>query len=247
MAAAVLALGIGASTAIFSAVNPILFQPLPYPEARRIMMVWESRREGSPLDAAFGTFQGLSERTRSFESLAVMKPWQPAMIGNREPERIDGQQVSSAYFRMLGIAPALGRDFTAADDQYHGPKVVILSDGLWRRRFAADPAIIGRQITLDDNPYTVIGVMPHGLRECAGADGANLGAAAIRSGAAGRRTRVGTSSADDRPPAARCQPRAGAERKHDASFSSSDRFTRKATTIPADRRAARWCTACRMI
>jgi putative ABC transport system permease protein len=159
-AAAVLALGIGASTAIFSAVNPILFRPLPYPEARRIMMVWESRREGSPLDAAFGTFQGLSERTRSFESLAVMKPWQPAMIGNREPERLEGQQVSSRYFRTLGVAPALGRDFTVADDQYHGPKVIILSDSLWRRAFAAEPAIVGRQITLDDNSYTVIGVMP---------------------------------------------------------------------------------------
>jgi len=159
----VLALGIGASTAIFSAVNPILFRPLPYPQARRIMMVWESRRGGAPFDAAFATFQGLSERTRSFESLAVMKPWQPAMIANREPQRIEGQQVSSAYFRTLGITPALGRDFTAADDLYRGPKVVILSDGLWRTLFAADPAIIGRQITLDDNSYTVLGVMPRGF------------------------------------------------------------------------------------
>ncbi len=156
----VLALGIGAGTAIFSAVNPILFRPLPYPEAQRVMMIWEMRRGGSPMDVTFGSFLGLSQRNRSFEAMAVMKPWQPTMIGRGEPERFEGQRVSAAYFRVLGVPPALGRDFNAADDQHNGPNVVILSDALWRRRFAADPTIVGRAVTLDDNLYTVIGVMP---------------------------------------------------------------------------------------
>ena len=156
----VLALGIGASTAIFSAVYPILFRPLPYAGADRITMVWESRRGEQPMYAAFATFHGLSQRNRSFEALAVMRPWQPAMIGSGEPARLEGQQVSADFFRVLGAIPALGRDFQASDDQYQGPNNVILSDRLWRTRFAADAAIVGRKITLDNNPYTVIGVMP---------------------------------------------------------------------------------------
>jgi putative ABC transport system permease protein len=154
-----LALGIGASTAIFSAVNPVLFKPLPYPRPSQVMMLWETVN-GAPRLLTFGTFYSLAERSRSFDALAVMKPWQPAMAGNGQPERFDGQRVSSGYFRALGVAPALGGDFKPADDQFRGPNVVILSDGLWRRRFAGDGAIVGRQIRLDDNLYTVIGVMP---------------------------------------------------------------------------------------
>jgi putative ABC transport system permease protein len=154
------ALGIGAATAIFSAVNPILFKPLPYPHAGRLMMIWEMRSDGSPRPVTFGTFHGLQERNRSFDAMAVMKPWQPAMVGTGQPERFEGQRVSADYFRALGISPALGRDFQAADDQFHGPNVVVLSDRLWRLRFAADRTIVGQQIKLDDNLFTVIGVMP---------------------------------------------------------------------------------------
>jgi putative ABC transport system permease protein len=160
----ILALGIGAGTAIFSALKPILLDPLPYPHAGRIMMLWEMRRDGGPMDVTFGTFHGLEERTRSFAAMAVMKPWQPAMTGagrpDQFPERFEGQQVSAGYFRVLGLSPRLGRDFQASDDRFQGPNVVILSDRLWRRRFDADPALVGRQVRLDDNLYTVIGVMP---------------------------------------------------------------------------------------
>ncbi len=131
-----LSLGIGATTAIFSAVNPILFQPLPYPHADHLMMLWEMRSDGSPQPVTFGTFHGLEERTRSLDAMAVMKPWQPAMVGSGQPERFEGQRVSADYFRALGVEPALGRDFQAADDQFQGPNVVILSDRLWRLRFA---------------------------------------------------------------------------------------------------------------
>jgi predicted permease len=92
-----------------------------------------------------------------------MDPWQPTMTGAAEPERFDGQSVSAGFFRALGVEPALGRDFQASDDQFQGPKLAILGNGLWRRRFSGDRAIIGRQITLDGDLYTVIGVMPRGF------------------------------------------------------------------------------------
>jgi putative ABC transport system permease protein len=155
-----LALGIGAGTAIFSAVNAVLFKSLPYPQAGQLMMIWEMRKDGSPQPVTFGTFHGLQERTRSFDTMAVMEPWQPAMIGTGQPERFEGQRVSADYFRALGISPALGRDLQAPDDQFKGPNVVVLSDRLWRLRFAADRTIIGQQVKLDDILFTVIGVMP---------------------------------------------------------------------------------------
>jgi putative ABC transport system permease protein len=158
-----LALGIGAASAIFSAVNPILFEPLPYPHAGRVAMMWEVGAGGARTEATFHTYREILARNRSFEAVAVSKPWQPALAGDTQPERPDGQRVSSGYFRVLGIAPALGRDFHAADDERNGPKVVILGDALWRRRFGGDPMVVGREVRLDDDLYTVAGVMPAGF------------------------------------------------------------------------------------
>jgi len=162
-AVAILALGIGATTAIFSVVNPILFQPLPYSHPERMAMIWEARNDGSPLEVSFGSFYGLRQRSRSFAAIAVERAWQPTRSSTAEPERFDGQRVTPGYFRALGVLPALGRDFEDADDRFQGPNVTILSDGLWRRRFGGDAAIIGHDITLDGNLYTVIGVMPRGF------------------------------------------------------------------------------------
>jgi len=163
VAALTLGLGIGASTAIFSAVNPILFEPLPYPQAGRITMIWDHGPGGSRGEVTFGSYRELARRSRSFDALAVMRSWQPTLTGAAEPERLDGQRVSASYFRVLGAPPALGRDFDSSDDRPDGPKVAILTDNLWRRRFGGDPAIIGRQITLDDTSFTVIGVAPGGF------------------------------------------------------------------------------------
>ena len=156
----ILALGIGGTSAIFSVLNPILLEPLPYPHAGRIMMIWYSGRDGERIPQAFHTYREVAERNHSFEALAVMKPWQPALSGGNQPERLDGQRVSAEYFRVLGVQVALGRTFQPADDVLNGPRVVILSNGLWRRRFGADTGIVGQQVRLDDQPYTVIGVMP---------------------------------------------------------------------------------------
>ena len=155
-----LALGIGATTAIFSALKPILLEPLPYPEAHRITMIWELRRDGLRADGTFGMYRGLVERARSFEEIAVFKPWQPTLTGEDQPERFDGQRVSASYFAVLGVSPILGRPFEASDDHVDGPNVIVLSDALWQRRFGGDPTIIGRSITLDGSSYLVVGVMP---------------------------------------------------------------------------------------
>ena len=155
----ILGLGVGACTAIFSAVNPILFRPLPYPHPGRIVMIWTAGEDGARVPQTFHTYRELTERSHSFESTAVMKPWQPAYTGADRPERLDGQQVSARYFATLGVAPVMGRDFQPTDDVLNGPKVVILSNGLWRR-LGSDREIIGQQIKFDAESYTVIGVMP---------------------------------------------------------------------------------------
>ena len=123
------------------------------------MMIWEMRSDSSPQPVTFGTFYG-----RPAQPLLCgdgrEKPWQPTMIASDFPERFDGQRVSADYFRALDVAPGLGPDFQASDDRFNGPNVTIISDRLWRRHFAGDRAIIGRQLKLDDNLFTVIGVMP---------------------------------------------------------------------------------------
>jgi putative ABC transport system permease protein len=155
-----LALGVGATTAIFSVVSPILLEPLPYPDADRIASITELGRDGSRNAGTFGVYHELSQRARSFAALSVIRVWQPSVTGADRPERLDGQRVTASYFRVLGVRPAIGRDFEPADDVPNAPNVVVLADALWRRRFGGDPAIIGRSVKLDDTPYVVIGIMP---------------------------------------------------------------------------------------
>ncbi|HKF50262.1 MAG TPA: ABC transporter permease [Terracidiphilus sp.] len=159
-----LGLGIGASTAIFSAVNPILFKPLPYPNSGRILMVWSTWR-GARSEVAFGTWRELSARNRSFDSTAIFEPWQPTMTGRDEPQRLEGQKVSAGFFRVLGVPPLLGRDFNATDEGPNKPNVVIISDRLRQQMFHGDTAIVGKTLKLDGDNYTVIGVMPRGFQD----------------------------------------------------------------------------------
>ncbi len=154
-----LGLGIGASATIFSVANPILFAALPYPDAGRLMMVWDGQ-DGRRSAVTFGTFREAVTRSRTFQSMAVVGPFRPTLTGVSESERLDGQRVSADYFRVLGVTPALGRDLQAADDRPGAPFVALISDSLWRRRFSADRSIVGRQVLFEDVPVTVIGVMP---------------------------------------------------------------------------------------
>jgi len=156
-----LAMGIGASTAIFSAVKPILFESLPYPDAGQIVTISDDfGTVDSSVGVTFGNYYELVQRSRFFTAIAVVKPWRPALIGLAEPERLEGQRVSASYFNVLGVSPALGSNFNSSDDRLNGPNLAIISESLWQRRFNGESAIIGRQVTLDGNNYTVAGVMP---------------------------------------------------------------------------------------
>jgi putative ABC transport system permease protein len=155
-----LALGIGAATAIFSVVNPILFESAPYPDADRVMMLWERSRDGENSNLGFATFTDVERDARSFDALAAMSGWSAVITEGGEPEQVAGQAVSHDFFRLLGIAPMLGRDFTPADDVRGQHRVAILSHHLWQRRFAADSGIVGRSVDLGGVMFQVIGVLP---------------------------------------------------------------------------------------
>jgi putative ABC transport system permease protein len=157
---ATLGVGIGSATAILSVAGPVLVETLPYPQASRIGAIWDLSDSGDRAAIAFGTFVEVEQRSRSFESMAVERLWQPTLNGFAEPERLEGRSISVEYFRVFGIGPRIGRAFEHADDQPNVRAQVIISDRLWRRRFEAAPDIVGRQIVLDGNGYDVIGVMP---------------------------------------------------------------------------------------
>ena len=154
-----LALGIGATTAIFSAVFPVLFDSLPYRDAGRLVMIWDIFK-GERSAVTFNTYREVAARSHDLGEVAAMDIWQPTVTGPTEPERLSGQRVSAGYFHVLGVRPSIGRDFLWSDDLHGGGKSVILGDRLWRRRFAADPAVLGRRVMLDGDGFTVIGVMP---------------------------------------------------------------------------------------
>jgi putative ABC transport system permease protein len=162
VAAFTLALGIGACTAMFSAVKPILFEPLPYPHADRILTIWNTRA-GARSRLAFGNWREMNERNRSFEALAAYEPWQPVLAGGVQTERLNGQKVSASYLQVLGVEPWVGRDFLPTEDRHHGPAVAILSYRLWQRKFGGDRGIVGGAVTLDGDRYTILGVMPAGF------------------------------------------------------------------------------------
>jgi putative ABC transport system permease protein len=163
-----LALGIGANSAIFSVVRSILLRPLPYPEAGRLVQVWSDYREQSgrtePEWLTPPDFADWRDGNKSFETMAAYGGWGPDLTGSGEPASLNGLSVSGDYFTVLGVAPALGRPLLASDDDAGAERTVVLSDGIWRRRFGADPTILGRQIQLSGEPWTVVGVMPRNFR-----------------------------------------------------------------------------------
>jgi putative ABC transport system permease protein len=155
-----LGLAIGATTAIFSIVRPVLLSRLPYPAPDRLVFVWEVDPDQSHDDVGFATFRDLASQSRTVERAAAVGDWQPTILGNGDSERLQGDRVSWTFFRTLGVQPAMGRDFLESEDAPGRNQVVILSFGLWQRRFAADSSIVGRTISIDGNPTTVVGVMP---------------------------------------------------------------------------------------
>ena len=160
-----LALGIGASTAIFSVVNTVLLRPLPYGEPERLVMVWE-RKTGGPTDrnvVSPANYLDWKDRSSSFEGLAALA-WSGTTLLGETPERVQGRMVTPDFFGVLGVAPELGRTFSAEEARSGQGRVIILSDELWRRRFGADPSLVGKTIPIAGGAATVLGIMPHSFR-----------------------------------------------------------------------------------
>ncbi len=164
MAILMLALGIGANTAIFSVVNAVLLRSLPYRDTERLVLVSYTWMNLAIHTASVEEFLEWRDRENVFEQIAAYKPDFIDLSGIGEPERLAAALVSAHLFATLGVTPALGRDFISAEGEDGGPPVVILSDALWRRRFGSDPQMIGRAITLGGQSRTVIGIMPPGFR-----------------------------------------------------------------------------------
>jgi predicted permease len=159
-----LALSIGANSAIFSVIDGVLLRPLPYPQADRIVRIFFSNPTYpkfplNPLDV-----RDIRARNRAFGCIAGITRKDRQISGNGQPERLSGFRITAGYFRVLGIPPALGREFTTEDELPGRGNVAILSNRVWLGRFAADPNIVGRKIILDGEPFTVAGVMPVGVQ-----------------------------------------------------------------------------------
>jgi putative ABC transport system permease protein len=173
VAAGALALGIGASTAVFSVVDAVLLRPLPFAEAGRLVLLWQSipERNAPFVEVSYPYLRELRSRSHTLAGLAAMPSVNSGFtLGGREPARVDGRIVTGNFFDVLGAHAALGRTFVEEEDRVGVPRVVVLSHGLWQRQFGGDPALVGRTLELDGTPMTVIGVMPREFRYPPGAD-----------------------------------------------------------------------------
>ena len=161
-----LALGIGANTAIFSVVDAVLLRPLPFAEPDRLVTVSEC---SGPYDqstknaVAPGNFLDWRTRNHVFEHIGAVELPGYSLTGSDRPERVLGAATSAGMLRLLGLHPALGREFEATDDKNGAAPVVMLTHALWKRRYGSDPHVLGKTIQLDTGPYTVVGVLPAGL------------------------------------------------------------------------------------
>ena len=157
-----LGLGIAASTAIFSVVDAVLLHPLPYPDSDRIVTVSQTVRSTgvSTQDASPANFLDWATQNSVFSAIACARGWQANLSGGEQPERVRATMASSQFFTLFGVNPILGRAFGTADAQPGNAHVVVLSNGLWARRYGADRDVIGRDLTLDGEMFSIIGVMP---------------------------------------------------------------------------------------
>ncbi len=164
LAVLTLGLGIGANTAVFSVVNTVLLRPLPYTDPDRLTLIWTNFGIDLPQNWLSGPeFDELREFNTTFQEVGVVVPTTASMVGAGEPEQLDVAAASGAFFSVLDVEPQIGRLTTEADDYGAADKVLVLSDGFWKRRFGADPGIIGTTLNLDGQVFTVVGVLPSGF------------------------------------------------------------------------------------
>jgi predicted permease len=165
VAVVTLALGIGANSAIFSVVNAVLIRPLPYPDAGRLVQVWETNPRANRWGdwASYPDFVDWRRENQAFEEMAAFRYWRFRLTGSQYPEMLVGLRVSPALFSVLGVNPMLGRPFLDEEGNEGRSDVAILSYGLWQRHFGSDPSLVGRTILIDGRSHLVVGVMPPGF------------------------------------------------------------------------------------
>jgi putative ABC transport system permease protein len=163
MIVALLAIGVGANTAIFSVVKAVLLEPLPFPSPEQLTILWETKGNSSESPASYPNFVDWREQSESFEEIGAASYWFFNLTGKEGPQRVFGGLISAGLFELLGVEPELGRMLLPEEDHPDGPKVVLLSSGLWKSRYGGDPEILGESILINGEPFTVIGVMPAGF------------------------------------------------------------------------------------
>ncbi|MGA7524056.1 MAG: ABC transporter permease [Acidobacteriaceae bacterium] len=165
-----LALGIGANTAMFSVVQGVILSPLPFPQANRLVFLWEKRPGVPQLDVSYPNFEDWARTARSFDSMSTLVFHNFDLTSPGRAEHLMGIRASSGLLRTLGVRPGVGQDFAASEDQANGPPDALISDRLWRERFGSDWHVVGRSVDLDGKSYTVIGVLPADFHFLADAD-----------------------------------------------------------------------------
>jgi putative ABC transport system permease protein len=161
-----LALGIGANTAIFSVINTVLLQPLPFKEPGRIinLVQYDLKTKASGALMSYTKYMQIQEQSKTLESMAGFYPLTLSLVTEREPEAVNGARASIDFFRVLGISPARGRAFLPEEEQDGGPDVAVISDGFWHSHFAGDPAAMGKTLVLDGKSVTIVGILPASFR-----------------------------------------------------------------------------------
>ena len=161
-----LALGIGATTALFTVVNAVLLEPLPFPHSRQLIQVWRSELPALTYgSASYARYLDWRQGQRVFTDLGAWAPRGVTISGPQGPERLPGATASASFFTVIGAPPVIGRYFSDAEDHSGGDRVVVISEGLWKRRFQQSSSVLGTSVQIDGEPYTVIGVAPSGFAE----------------------------------------------------------------------------------
>src|SRR5439155_17749152 len=154
------ALGIGVTTAVFSIFNGVLLQPLPFPDPDRLVAVYDTQPACATCPASFPKYHDWRERNQVFSAIGGSTGASFVLTGSGEPVRVTGASTTASLGDVFGVRPLLGRWYTEDEDRPGGPKVAVLSHAFWVRQFGSDPAILGRKVIFDGEPYEVIGVMP---------------------------------------------------------------------------------------
>jgi predicted permease len=158
-----LALGIGANTALFSVVNGVLLNPLPFQQPDRLVAMYSRSKEFRRASISYPNFLDWERDNRSFSTIAAFREHNYNLTGMGQPERLRAEMVSAAFFPVLGVKPVLGRVFTKKEDRVGGAPVVLISGGFWKRKFASSPNVVGKTLTLNGTVYTIVGVIPAGF------------------------------------------------------------------------------------